>query len=66
MAKKRPCLGTAVACQTRLPRPELAGFTTWDALRAAAQQAPELRPCPRRNWWWIYRTACDGCEQAIF
>lgn len=68
-----------IGCRRRLPSPELAGFvdvvdpetgevlkSAVDALREAAARSPDLRPCPRRRWNWIYRTTCRKCPEAVW
>ena len=57
-------------CRHRLPSPELAGYTTWEGLREAAERNPDLRPCPRQKgsrgtWNWIYRETCRKCPDAV-
>lgn len=57
-------------CRHRLRRPEDAGHTSWDALREAAAEHPDLRPCPRHlgskgTWQWIYRSTCNHCPDAV-
>lgn len=53
-------------CRHRLPDPATAGYTTLEALRAAAARSPDLRPCPRHTgsqgtWNWIERKHCQRC-----
>lgn len=53
-------------CRHRLPDPATAGYATVEALLAAAERSPDLRPCPRHKgshgtWNWIARTLCESC-----
>ena len=68
----------AIRCRHRLPSPEDAGFcdivdpetgevrvSAMDALKQAAAQHPDLRPCPHHKWHWIYRKTCAKCPDAV-
>lgn len=52
-------------CKHSLPDPGKAGALSWEALRQWAKQYPSLRPCPRVNWNWTYRSRCEKCPDAI-
>lgn len=51
-------------CRIKLTRPEQAGAASPAVLREWAAAFPHLRPCPKRDWWWINRTACEKCPHA--
>lgn len=61
---------TEPRCRHRLPNPETAGATTWEALKQAAAQHPHLRPCPlhkgsQGTWNWINKKACEQCPEVF-
>jgi len=49
-------------CRVRLPNPEAAGYTTKEALLEAVEKYPHLRPCPKKNWWWLEWKYCEKCD----
>lgn len=55
----------ALRCRHRLPGPEAAGALTWEVLKEWAARSPHLRPCKRKDWWWIERKECEKCPDAV-
>jgi len=52
-------------CRVRLPNPEAAGYTTYttkEALLEAVEKYPHLRPCPKKDWWWLEWKYCERCD----
>lgn len=49
-------------CRVKLPNPKAAGYTTKEALLEAVKKYPHLRPCPKRDWWWIEWKTCERCD----
>lgn len=49
-------------CRVRLPDLKTAGYTTKERLLEAIEKYPHLRPCPKRDWWWINWKACEKCD----
>ena len=53
---------TDVQCVIRAPSPQACGYKDWQTVREMAEKYPHLRPCPKKNWWWIERKICLECE----
>lgn len=49
-------------CRIKAPSPEACGYATWDMVKEKAEEYPHLRPCPKKNWWWVDRRNCKKCE----
>lgn len=49
-------------CRVRLPNSKAAGYITNEALLKAIKRHPELRPCPKDNWWWKDWKYCENCD----
>ncbi len=58
----RNVAGSAAECMIRAPSPQACGYKDWETVRKIAEEYPHLRPCPKKNWWWIERTNCLKCE----
>lgn len=52
-------------CRIKAPGPEVCGYSTWELVRQKAEEYPHLRPCPKKNWWWMERKNCLECENKI-
>lgn len=58
----RNVAGSAAECMIRAPSPQACGYKDWETVRKIAEEYPHLRPCPKKNWWWIERTNCLTCD----
>lgn len=62
MKEEKNITASAIRCTIRAPSPQACGYKDWETVREAAEKYPHLRPCPKKNWWWIYRKNCLECE----
>ncbi len=52
-------------CRIKAPSPEVCGYADWETVSKFAEEYPHLRPCPKHNWNWIYKTSCEKCSNKI-
>lgn len=53
---------TKTKCRIKAPNAQACGYENWELVKQKAEEHPNLRPCPKHNWWWVDKKNCEKCK----